>query len=302
MTSLTTSFIRALIDGQDPVPLIVGHLMTEIWVPSEDQSLEDYYWEGEKAVTELERALNGFYGELYSEHLPYQCVHEGKNLGEIDGCILIMDGLSLRESALIIPEIIALGYHVNGSFGTSAIPSETLPFREKIGFQELKKHRVFAAVGEIDPKLTGEEELIWCRYPDALYENIQAGRTKIGSIEEMYEKTLSALLSILSQVEPPMLLTSDHGYVRTEAGSTFAIAEPVRRKLREALGGQRYAPMEEANLGDLVNQGALVEYDGKYLARARTTWPVQGKYSVFNHGGVSLMECITPKLYITKDQ
>ncbi|RLM76622.1 alkaline phosphatase, partial [Halorubrum sp. Atlit-8R] len=31
----------------------------------------------------------------------------------------------------------------------------------------------------------------------------------------------------------------------------------------------------------------------------RYTWPARGKYSTFQHGGLSLLECITPRIEVT---
>jgi len=66
-----------------------------------------------------------------------------------------------------------------------------------------------------EPSLDGDERIIWSRYPDALLENIQEGRTKLSSIEEMYEKSETALRNIIDQLDTDSLvITSDHGYAR----------------------------------------------------------------------------------------
>lgn len=300
MTSLRIEFIKSLIELDDPLPSIWHILRNVIWSPDDGQSISDYYWQGEQGTNEFEKALDAIYGEIYTELIPARCLHADKNYDPNVTNLFIMDGLSLRETGLLVPLLEEQDFEVQESFGTSAIPSETIPFRQKIGYDNLKKQFESGEIAVLDAKLNGGERVVWCRFPDAIYENIQAGKTKIASIEEMFTKTQQALINALSQLESPILVTSDHGYIRTEAGCTFGVAEPARKRLRESLGGSRYQTMGEEDLTELVDQGALIEYDGKYLARARTAWPVQGKYSVFNHGGVSLMECITPRLMVTR--
>jgi len=64
-----------------------------------------------------------------------------------------------------------------------------MPFRDRVGYSDLKKEYKTARVQSQEPSLDGDERIIWSRYPDALLENIQEGRTKLSSIEEMYEKS-----------------------------------------------------------------------------------------------------------------
>lgn len=298
---LKTDFIESLVKEDNPLPLVWEFVRENIWDTQADVNIEDYYWEGEKRINEFEKTLNAIFGEFYTEHLPSQCLHANKKIVEEDFATIIMDGLSLREAALLIPVLKDKGYVVEEQFGTSAIPSETLPFREKINYRQLKKDLKNKDIATMDESISGDEEFIWCRFPDAIYESIQAGKTKIANIKEMYEKTSSVLLKLVDGLDSNLVVTSDHGYIRTESGCTFQVEDSSQQKLRTNLGGARYKDMDDKDLDHLVSEGWLVSYDGKYLARARTTWPVQGKYSVFNHGGISIMECITPRIIIKKD-
>ena len=63
------------------------------------------------------------------------------------------------------------------------------------------------------------------------------------------------------------------------------------------LGGLKalcFIPME------LVDEGYVIEYSGYYLIKSRFIWPVPGKYNVYLHGGISLMECYTPIIEVYK--
>ncbi|MFW6029509.1 MAG: hypothetical protein ACOCRO_04575 [Halanaerobiales bacterium] len=296
---LNTEFIKKLIDLDDPLPLIWEFLRENIWYSK--NNLEDYYWQGEMETNEFEKALDQIYGTIYSKYLPYMCFNKKFNISfEEINTLIIMDGLSIREAGLLIPLLKKQGYNVEESFNFSAIPSDTLFFRDKIDYTSLKKNYNSIDIKDSDPNLTGEEELIWCRFPDAFHENIQSGKTKLSSIEKAFEKTKEIIFKILKQLNGPFIITSDHGYTRTEAGCTFNNSTNIQRELRNKFGSNRFIKMDNVNLDRLVKENVCIDYNGYYLARARNTWSVSGKYSVFSHGGVSLLECITPHIKVTR--
>lgn len=51
---------------------------------------------------------------------------------------------------------------------------------------------------------------------------------------------------------------------------------------------------------DLKNGGYVTEFNGYYLAKSRYLWPVSGRFSIYIHGGLSLMECFVPVLEVEK--
>lgn len=58
--------------------------------------------------------------------------------------------------------------------------------------------------------------------------------------------------------------------------------------------------MDNLDVEDLIREGYVKEFNGYYIAKSRYLWPVPGKYSIYIHGGLSLMECIVPVLEVKK--
>lgn len=303
---LSNEFIQSLVEEENPLPLLWSYLRKNIWTPSKGQSLQDYYDEGEKKTTALEETINKIYGEIYTNHIPYYCRHAYKDIApEEDQTLLIMDAMSLREAGLLISELQEEGYAIqNETFGTASLPSDTNSFRDKIQYSQLKNQLSHVDVKNQDPDIVDDIRLIWCRFPDSYIENIQEGTTQISTLEETFRKTREVFFKIVNQIDGPVLVTSDHGYVRTEAGYTFTVSDSVKSKLRDAFGNNRSVTSEELPGGrgeELTEESACVNYGDDYVARARTTWPMHGKYSVYSHGGTSLLEVITPKFIVRKN-
>ena len=215
-----------------------------------------------------------------------------------DGTLIMMDSMSVREASLFVQFLQSGDSDLSVGYSYSTVPSETMPFRERVGYSDLKKEYKTASVKSQEPSLDGDERIVWCRFPDALLENIQEGKTKLSSIEEMYEKSETALRNIIAQLDTDTLvITSDHGYARLDSGHTFQISDRQKNRLQDTFSG-RFESVGEVNADDLVEEGLVVEADGYYMPLGRYTWPAGGKYSNFQHGGLSVSECITPRITV----
>ncbi len=58
--------------------------------------------------------------------------------------------------------------------------------------------------------------------------------------------------------------------------------------------------MENADLSEHINASYVIAFSGYYLVKSRYAWPVPGKYNIYLHGGVSLMECFVPVIEVKK--
>lgn len=275
--------------------------MNNIWVP-DTRNISEFYAR-ESVVTALERLLNKIYGEIYTQILPKHCFEDGKILPiEDDSAFVLMDAMSLREATLLSRKLKEEGFDVEIDYSFSATPSGTVFYKEKINYENLQKQLPTAEV--VDRKkinLKGNEKIVWSRFPDAYIETIIAGRTKLSSVERMYKDTQQILLKVIEQLDADEIVVgSDHGYVRFEPGYSFITSDEAKRLLRNNFVGTRYLSMEEENLNELVERELAVAFNGFYMVRGRYIWPMGGKYKVFVHGGISLMECLTPRLNIKR--
>lgn len=288
--------LTRLVEDENPVDT-VWDAMWGIWSPSADDVASHY--KREKQLVNYERLLLDVYDEFYTDVLPDRCVHQASIDIPDNGTFVMMDAMSVREAALFVDRLEKDGYDTAVGYSFSTVPSETMPYRERVGYSDLKKTYKTADVKNQDPSLDGDERLVWCRFPDALVETIQEGKTKLSSIEEMYEKTERTFLRVLDKLDADrIVIGSDHGYARLDSGNTFHISDSEKKRLQQTFSG-RFESVGDVAADDLVEDGLVVEADGYYMPIGRYTWPARGKYSTFQHGGLSLPECITPRIEVT---
>jgi len=294
-----TNFIMELIESNNPV-LTVGEKLLKLWLSraEKDNGIGDYYYKGEEDTRDFEEFILKSYWEFY-DLLAKACLKE-KDVFQLypDATIVVMDGMSLRESALLYNLLRGEGYNVKHGFNFSAVPSDTEFFREKIK----KPMGDFSQIN--NPKsirLTGDEKYIWSYFPDVMLDKIKIGHTVISSLEEMYKVVEKIVLEILAKLKvEKIVITSDHGYIRTEAGFIFSVSEKARRKFQQIFSSKRYVKMDDIDVEDLVKEGYVKEFNGYYLAKSRYLWPVSGKFSIYIHESLSLMECFVPVLEVEK--
>ncbi len=296
----TSERLERLVETDDPVE-VIWEALWDIWSPPSDDPGEHYAQQREWQSVELERVLIDSYWEFYSEVLPWNCVNKPSITIPEDGAFLVMDAMSVREGALFKSVLEEQAQEVSVSYSYSTVPSETTPYKERVGHADLEQEYPSATVRTRSPSLSGDERLVWCKYPDSLFENIQEGKTELSSFEEAYEDTSEVFQSILDQLDAErIIIGSDHGYLRGESGYNFAIGESEKRRLKDAFHGSRFVSVDETDADDLVEDRLAVEADGYYMPVGRYTWPVRGKYSTVQHGGMSLVECLTPRLEVQR--
>jgi len=297
---IETDFITEIIKSNNPVSPL-GERLLKIWLSKaeKDNKIGDYYYKGEEEVRDFEEFILKSYWEFY-DRLAKACLEE-KDIFQLypDSTIVVMDGMSIRESALLYKSLKSKGYNVKHDFNFSAVPSDTEFFREKV------KKPISEFLQINNPKnirLAGDERYIWSYFPDVMLDKIKTGHTVISSLEEMYKIVEKIVLEILSKLKSEkIIITSDHGYIRTEAGFIFSVSEKAKRKFQQIFGSKRYVKMDNLDVEDVIREGYVKEFNGYYVAKSRYLWPVRGKYSIYIHGGLSLMECFTPVLVVEKE-
>lgn len=297
---IENNFIKSLIKTDDPIPLI-GEKLLNIWLKYVNGELKDYYYNGEKEVFMFEEFLLNIYNEFFTNELPKACFNATLPCDEVnnDFCYIILDGMSLREGVLLYNNLKNSGFSAKIRYSLSALPSDTKSFREKIKKDFKDRFKYINNPKNIN--IDGDEQYIWSYFPDILLDKIQVGHTIISDLESMYKTTEKILFDLIDKINTrKILIFSDHGYIRSEAGFTFTVPEDKKKILREIFGSSRFIPMDKANLNDLVNEGYVIEFGGYYLIKSRFIWPVPGKYNVYLHGGVSLMECFVPLIEVGK--
>jgi len=299
---LNTDLITSLINCDNPIPFVWGRLFN-FWLNNAGSDLKDYYYRGEEDAFLFEEFLLKTYDEFFTNLLPRACLNEPSPFqkGTHDICFIVMDGMSIREGVLIFKTLQKQGISAKINYFLSAVPSDTLSFREKIKSDLSGKDNFIEINNPKEIRISPDVRYIWSYFPDVLLNKIQVGHTVISDLENMYKTSEKIILRVLERINSKkILIFSDHGYIRSEPGFSFSVPDSIKKKLKEAFGSSRYITMDKAELSDLVQIGFVVDFAGYYLVKSRYIWPVPGKYNIYLHGGISLMECFVPVIEVER--
>ncbi len=236
--------------------------------------------------------------------------------------ILILDGLSIRELPWLIAGAERRGLTLRSvEVNASELPSDTNAFAQALGFNSRSQlqnnggglnHRLAPARTEcVDlPWLdcialidATPSWLFWHQWPDStIHERSGAGQGLELLTRDVAEQLSSD--SFWAFVERLVLgrrlvITSDHGYAAT--GLFFDAAEEPAAFLKSLLkSGRGVAGRHDA--GPFVPPVALTtdnEHGPHLLALGRWKWRSQGGYPTLAHGGLSLLEVLSPFVELT---
>lgn len=280
-------FIRRLVEADDPISE-TWKILVELWDVNMD--INEYFRQ-EDVASEFERELNSVFFEVYG--YLYEQIKKASIKAKLP--LIIVDGMSIREGNLLSRDLKENGYKIiEYNYSVSALPSNTQSFRKRMAtkFIEIKS-------GELPSELDFSVP-IWISYPDQILHHA-AG---IIPPPEAYEKTKKLLLQILGKIRgEEATIVSDHGYIMLN--SVWPLASSDRKFLKEhVFGNNRYTKRDEID-GKYLTKLNKIPKDISYVfindyhcyIRGRYFWPVGG-YSKVAHGGLSLMECLVPRIKV----
>ena len=300
-------------------------LLTDIWseaaFEAAERSPQAYLLNGERWVNALETLMVAAGNRLHSELAdpPSGKFEIGGFLNENrDAAVVVFDGCSLRE----IPRLLQLaqdsGREVRTlTCGRAALPSDTEAFvggRLGLGLPatgpsrltsraELRERNIryfyFSNPGDHHTIDASQGSLLlWSRFPDQRYTDSTAVDEKLydalwDGLELVWQRTVQAV-----PPDRPILVTSDHGYVFLGAG----LSDPSLNGFDRSLDGKRFkafGPDEELPAprpGLWVDrQRRLAMLAGRCHNRPKAP---SASRSVYRHGGLTLMEMLTPWLVL----
>lgn len=295
---VNAELVKSLIESKNPVSVVADRVL-DIWLEKAQDKIGDFYYRGEEEVKAFEEFVLKSFDEFFY-FLAKLCVTEPSVIKKKveSTSFVVMDGMSFREGALIYNVLKKEGYETKMSYGFSAIPSDTHVFQENLdvsmgSFRQIKGHK--------NIRVRGDEKYLWSYFPDIMLDRIHVGHAVISSLEEMYDITAKIVKVLVSGLKADrIVILSDHGYIRSEAGFVFSVSGKAKKRLQDVFGSKRFVSMDDIDLSELVRDGCVAEFGGYYLAKSRYVWPVKGRYSIYLHGGLSLMECLTPVIDVVK--
>lgn len=244
--------------------------------------------------------------------------------------VLVLDGLSLRELPWLLQGAKERGFTLHEvSANASELPGETNQFAQSLGFSSRSQlqnnggglaHRLQPAHTEcVDMPWKDCESLIngapgakncvfWHHWPDSkVHDGSGAGQgldtlTRDAAEQLSSDDFWSCVESLATGRR--LVITSDHGYAAT---GYFPDADgDVGQFLKKTFASGRSANgngLTQADCGPFVPPVALhinSPHGAHLMAVGRWKWKSQGGYPTMTHGGLSLLEVLSPFVELTK--
>ena len=237
--------------------------------------------------------------------------------------VLILDGLSLRELPWLTTGASERGFTLlSVTANASELPSETNAFARALGFGSRSQlqnngggagHKLTPARTEcVDLPWKDCADLIdsspnwvfWHQWPDSrIHDGSGAGQGLDMLARDVAEQLTSdgfwAFVERLA-IGRRLVITSDHGYAAT--GLFFDAGDEQAVFLKSNLKSGRFVSGEH-DAGPFVPPVALSvnsPHGSNLLAVGRWKWRSQGGYPTLAHGGLSLLEVLSPFVELTK--
>ncbi len=285
--------------------------------------------ERERKVGELELMLCGSAWELWHEferNVPRvtQSLIEFWNATPSGKAVLILDGLSLRETPWLLQEAERRGYqiHQSGVRG-SELPSDTTPFAKALGFAQRSAlennsagsaHRLPGARTEsmsaewnscLDWMASAPSVVLWHHWPDDRIHQLADPGDGFQKFcrEAAQHLTSDAFWALIERMSTGrrLVITSDHGYA---ASGMFADVGDKEQAswLKATFGSSRFADGSGTpnHWTPPISLRLRTSNGMNQFALGRRKWKSAGGYPTLAHGGLSLLEVAVPFIELSK--
>ena len=311
-----------LISPGERIPSIFEWMRNSVWSDTKfnKQEIKNYFEEGEGQLQKLEdlilNSAQGIYDELSA------CAEKSSSLLnellEPKTALVVFDGTSIRELPLLIRLANDSGFQVlESSYKVAALPSDTISFieqrligkaiapsqlenRKELTGRNIKAYYYDTPIRHFELNSNDTNYILWSSFPDGTYSDFEARNllhfeTFIKQFDVVWK---NIILSIPKDYR--IIITSDHGYIYLNNGFESGTKGDVALKFLNQERFRNYS--EEEILPDNVSE--LKSFPNKKLAmiKGRIKNRPKGKSAnkVFRHGGLSIMEMLTPWLVIKK--
>ena len=311
---------------QDAWTKITEHVWTEFSAPIPSAVADAEVVRRDRDLTELDNVLSGAAWSLwrhFESAVPqasqsliefWNAIHGGK-------AILILDGLSLRETPWILEQAIKRGYKTHRAVARgSELPPETTPFANALGFGQRSAlennlagsaHRLpgaFTAASDLPWRdcceifKQPENIVFWHHWPDDRTHLLaKPGEGLHRLAKETHGMLVSddfwALVERLAKGRR-LIITGDHGYAACGHFPDLVDADQVAY-MKKLFKNGRSATTES---GDSDHSAWVPPMDlrlttvhGDYqFVLGRRKWKSPSGYPTLHHGGLSLLEVFVP--------
>jgi len=300
------------------LPWIKRWLLDDVWSRENYEKVKpvEFLHRGESAVNTFEQLLAAAADRTYGELLagPGPTISVLAALSAPDTAVVVFDGLSLREVPMVINLAEKSGIKTSLiDASIAAVPCETMDFiarelpcgriapSQLPGRKELKERGIDAVYsGNYTQGIPGNQEgaalLVWSSFPDHTYRD--SGAKFEGHFENIHAMFETAWMNTIQRIKGKrkIVVTSDHGYIFFGAGMDFPRQAAEMKELNGYFGNDRYVSLTEKPTPpasddlylDSARQVALLK------GRVKTRSTGEAAARLYKHGGLSLMEMLTP--------
>lgn len=315
MNSVPPSLYERIMAPGPRLPWITNWLIEEVWSRNRYRKLEPrkFLFQGEEELNLFEQLVASAADRVYSELLsgPSSDHEILTALAQPDQAVVVFDGMSVREipMALHLAEESGLGIS-NVSVSLAALPSETMDFvarefpcgriapSQLPNRKELKERNITALYSgsHTQPIQTADEQnalLVWSAFPDVTYRDSGARfENHFENIHAMFE---TAWMHTVQRVQnkKKIIVTSDHGYIFLGSGMDFPRSS---KELNSYFGNERHRSLEQKP--EVPSSEDVFVDESRQVAvlkgRIKTRSTGEAGRKLYKHGGLSLMEMLTP--------
>lgn len=300
------------------LPWIKNWLLNEVWTAERLKRLEytDYLRQGELEVNQFEILIASSADRIYQELVagPDPSHRLFGVLANSDHAVVVLDGLSIREIPIIQSLASRSGHRINIiDTSLAALPSDTLYYiarefpmgrispSQLPSRKELKDKNIAAVYcSNINQAIRDEQAnrslLVWSPFPDSTYTDSGARfENHFENISHFFE---TVWMNTVQQIKTKhkIIITSDHGYIFFGSGMDFPRNPDEARGLHVYFGNDRWASLTE-NPSPPQSDDIYVDHSTSVASikgRVRTRSTGDAASKLYKHGGLSLMEMITP--------
>jgi hypothetical protein len=308
---------------------IADYLWNEFSAPIKAADADSEVVKRDKDLTELDNVLSGSAWDLWTHFdasVPkasqaiidfWSATHGGK-------AILILDGLSLRESPWLLQQAALRGYklHLSG-IRASELPAETTPFAQSLGFGQrsaLENNRAGSAhklkgaftvscnLPWLDcVEMVGAHEAVvfWHHWPDERMHDLAGPGA---SLHKLAKETQTALCSddfwaLVQRLTTGrrLIITSDHGYAACGHFPDLADRDQVAYMKNLFKSGRSAASDgQQGSWVPPIDLELTTAHGRHQYVLGRKKWKSAAGYPTLQHGGLSLLEVFVSFIEISR--
>lgn len=283
----------------------------------------------DRSITELENTLSGSCWDLWGEFeisVPkasseivdfWNRIHGGK-------AVLILDGISLRETPWLLQQASDRGYNIHAAGPRGAeLPCETSPFAKALGFAQRSAlenngaggaHKLIGAgtessnlnwkdcIGQVG---TQEGFVFWHHFPDERMHDLSVPGEGLHKLaREAHDHLTSddfwAFVERLANGRR-LIITGDHGYAACDQFHLIQDKDQIEymKKLFKS-GRTATNDNEDGAWVPPIDLRLKTSHGSHRYVLGRRKWKSSGGYPTLHHGGLSLLEVFVPFIELSK--